>query len=277
MKKVKKLSNYEYDCMWMSYRYCIGRSTIAAHSHAGSIWEHCGGRLNDEDALFTSKDINHEIVNVLRAFMKPKFHFMRMFEDKHGTAVDIICEFISEYNIKSKKELLEYKEVKVIQTDNERGYKFETTTWEEWLRETVHQRLIKHYQNNSFTHEQTWGIFKRWQNYGEAPYKEVENIFNDIVKDMPNPDIFFMTDFEDLFVWSTLANLFNPNRHHKSVLKDGTEIEWVWGWHYNMEKVKDTDTYRKSFGYHKIRIPVNAWNGVLPVFIPKDVIKTDLY
>ena len=36
-ENVKMMTQYEEDCVWMSYRYCIGRHTIASHCHAGDI------------------------------------------------------------------------------------------------------------------------------------------------------------------------------------------------------------------------------------------------
>ena len=36
--KNTKMSDYEEDCMWMSYRYCIGRHAIASAMHANDIW-----------------------------------------------------------------------------------------------------------------------------------------------------------------------------------------------------------------------------------------------
>lgn len=59
----KYLTQYEEDCVWMSYRYCIGRSTIAAHMHAGDIANNCYSRLTDARMQFMSEDINNEIYN----------------------------------------------------------------------------------------------------------------------------------------------------------------------------------------------------------------------
>lgn len=36
-KQQQMLSEYEIDNIWMSYRYCIPRHTIASHCHAGDI------------------------------------------------------------------------------------------------------------------------------------------------------------------------------------------------------------------------------------------------
>ena len=68
------LSDYEEDCVWMSYRYCIGRHTIASHMHANDIWQNCKGRMSKERELFTAFDINRSIEDSLR-WTKPYFHF----------------------------------------------------------------------------------------------------------------------------------------------------------------------------------------------------------
>ena len=60
------LSDYEEDCMWMSYRYCIGRHTIASHMHANDIWKNCKGCMSKDRELFTAFDINREIEDKLR-------------------------------------------------------------------------------------------------------------------------------------------------------------------------------------------------------------------
>ena len=60
-ESVKMLSQYEEDCVWMSYRYCIGRHTIASQCHAGNIAWNAYGRLTPERMQFMSEDINNEI------------------------------------------------------------------------------------------------------------------------------------------------------------------------------------------------------------------------
>ena len=68
------MTDYEEDCIWMSYRYCIGRHTIASHMHANDIWKNCRGRMSKERELFTAFDINRSIEDSLR-WIKPYFHF----------------------------------------------------------------------------------------------------------------------------------------------------------------------------------------------------------
>lgn len=48
------------DCIWMSYRYCIGRRTIAAAAHANDIARHVH-YLSKERRQFMAKDIRSEI------------------------------------------------------------------------------------------------------------------------------------------------------------------------------------------------------------------------
>ena len=64
-KEQQMLSDYEIDNIWMSYRYCIGRHTIASHCHAGDIANNAYGRMSKERMQFMSKDINQEIYDKL--------------------------------------------------------------------------------------------------------------------------------------------------------------------------------------------------------------------
>ena len=64
-KKNNMLSEYEMDNIYMSYRYCIGRHTIAAHCHAGDIANNAYGRMSKERMQFMSNDINSSIYNCL--------------------------------------------------------------------------------------------------------------------------------------------------------------------------------------------------------------------
>lgn len=63
MKKKQLLFNEDY--IWMSYRYCIGRHTIASNMHAGTIANDVYGNLSDARMQFMSEDICREIYDVL--------------------------------------------------------------------------------------------------------------------------------------------------------------------------------------------------------------------
>jgi len=268
------LSDYEEDCMWMSYRYCIGRHTIAAHMHATNIWRNCKGRMSKERQLFTAFDINREIEMSL-AFMKPYFHFpLTSLNRIYASAVDIVCQFIEDYNIKSEDDLIKYRDVYIKLYDNERGYTFETVTWEEYLRPRVYELMKKWFKNAAMTEEYAWDYFNEWKKGKLTCDEAITSEFSKLTSDMPK--YYYMHDLEDLFIWNDLVHCFDYEHHHKSILIDGSEVEWFWSWSSNTEE-KEPNKFYKTFGYHKIRVPVNEWNGSCSPYIPDDSIKEDLY
>ena len=270
------LSDYEEDCMWMSYRYCIGRHTIAAHMHASDIWQNCKRRMSKERQLFTAFDINREIERSL-AFIKPYFHFpLTSLNRIYTSAIDIFCQFLDDYEIKSVEDLIKYRDVNIILTDNERGYKFETVTWEEWLRPQVHNIVSKYYGNNDMSEDYAWKYFEYWKSGEKMLQEEMINEFKKITKDMPNAEHYYFTDLEDLFVWNDLVHCFDYEHHHKSILTDGTECEWFWSW-TNKTKQKEDGYYYSTFGYKKIRVPIDKWNGSYSPYIPDESIKENIY
>jgi len=270
------LSDYEEDCMWMSYRYCIGRHTIASHMHAGNIWKNCKGRMSKERALFTAFDINREIESSLM-FMKPYFHFpLTSINCIYTPAVDIICQFMEDYNIKSEADLTKYRDIHIILTDNERGYKFETITWEEYLRPHVHELMKKWWKNEAMSEDYAWDYFNDWKEGKLTCDEGITSEFSKLTSDMPNLKHYYMHDFEDLFVWNDLVHCFDYEHHHKSILTDGSEVEWFWSWTNNTEQ-HDDGYYYPTFGYKKIRVPVDKWNGMITTWIPNDSIKEDIY
>jgi len=264
LTKNTKMTDYEEDCMWMSYRYCIGRKSIASQMHAGDIWLNCRDRMSHERQLFAAYDINSMIENQL-TFTKPYFYFPRTCESRitYGTAVDAFCEFMLENDIKSVEELLRYRSVNVILTDNERGYKLEPTTWTEWI--------AAHLPEGA-----SMETYEVWKNDNSSVDKEQANKFKELTRDMPNPDHYYMHDLESLFVWNDLCHCFNTECHHKSVLTDGSECEWFWSWANNTEPHEDGNHYL-AFGYHKIRVPVDKWNGNVTTYIPDKSVIRDLY
>ena len=194
------LTDYELDSMWMSYRYCIGRHTIASHMRAGDIWKNVKGRMTRDRSIFNAYDINREIEDQLR-FKYPEFRFpITSLNRIYTTAVDIVCEFMEDYNIKSKEDFLKYKTIDVILTDNERGYKIETTTWEKWLRPQVLTIFQDFYNNDAMSEDFAWNLFEKWQNGNEELKTSLDYKLIPLTKDIPNPEYYWMHDIEDLFV-----------------------------------------------------------------------------
>ena len=270
------LSDYEEDCMWMSYRYCVGRHTIAASMHAPAIWKHCKGRMSDERALFTAFDINREIESSM-VFIKPYFHFpLTSLNRIYTSAIDIFCQFLEDYKIEDIADLIKYRDVYIKLSDNDRGYTFETITWEEWLRPQVLDIVSKYYGNDAMSEDFAWQYFETWASGEKMNQEEMIKEFERITRDMPTEERYYMHDIEDLFVWNDLVHCFDYEHHHKSILTDGSEVEWFWSW-TNKTVQKEDGYYYRTFGYKKIRVPVNEWNGSCSPYIPDESIKKDIY
>ena len=58
---LKPMSEYEIDAMWMSYRYAIGRHTIAACMHAYNMIKEIYHRIDEKRIPFIIYDIRREI------------------------------------------------------------------------------------------------------------------------------------------------------------------------------------------------------------------------
>lgn len=227
----EKMSDYEEDSMWMSYRYCIGRHTIASHGRANDIAKECYGRMSDERSAFTAYDINREIEQKIYFGVDgPEFHFPITGRNRiYTSALDIVFQFMEDYDIKNKVDLTKYKDVHVILSDNERGYKFET---------------------------------------------DLRTDFSDI--DLSGKYI-FMSNIQDLLVWNDLVHLFDKEHHHKSILVDGSEVEWFWTYVQGTVQKEDGKHYLDDFAYRRVRVPVKEWNGYRTTWIPDESIKEDLY
>lgn len=105
-------SMFYEDLIWMSYRYCIGRKTIAAHSHAGNIARYCYNDINDERKIFMAKDIRQEINDVIRWRNNVQVNLYR--EDLDDDALSMIIYRLLE---KYDKELPDGFDFESIQFD----------------------------------------------------------------------------------------------------------------------------------------------------------------
>ena len=263
---------YEEDSMWMSYRYCIGRHTIAAHMRAGDIASHCYGRMIKERSVFTAYDINREIEQQMQFGHGPEWHFpITSLNRIYTSAIDIFCQFIEDYDIKSKEDYLKYYEIDVILADNERGYKIETTTWNEKISSMI---PTFHELYNIETVEEIVNIIKKLQ---KESSDDVDSRIRWIIRAYPNVDYFYFNDIEDLFVWNNLVHLFDLEHHHKSILTNGEEVEWYWTYTHASEQREDGYWYRKDIGYEKIRVSVDSKIGSVTTWIPDESIKEDIY
>ena len=281
-RKLGQLTDWEEDLMYMAYRYAIGRQSIGAHSLACEIKENCYGRMSEERSIFNAFDMNREVERCLHFHNLPSFWFpITSLNSIYTSALDIFCQFVEDFNIQTKEELLKYKDVHIKLADNERGYTFEVYTWDEYIMPQVIKMLRRHYNNEDMTDEFAIKLYNRWKDTHDTEQwdETLESKFNDIVKDIPNPEYVFMSGINDLFIWNDLVHIFDVEHHHKSILTDGTECEWVWSYtHDTYQKDGEPDHYyQKEIGYKRIRIPIDKWNGVSTIYIPDESIKKDLY
>lgn len=103
------ISEFEETCMWMSYRYAIGRHTIASSMHANDIATHFFYRLSNDRKEFTAFDIAREIDNILR------WEFNLFIEYPNNNInyrpYEILMDFIKKYNIKDLNEFNKFDRI----------------------------------------------------------------------------------------------------------------------------------------------------------------------
>lgn len=66
-EKIERLSLFEETLMYSSYRYMIGRHTIASNMHAGDLVVNFIPRMSQEQRGSTARDVNESIRDALRA------------------------------------------------------------------------------------------------------------------------------------------------------------------------------------------------------------------
>ena len=122
-QKYEQLNDFEDACMWMSYRYCIGRHTIASHMHAQDIANHYFDRLYNAEQqrmAFIATDINREIESVLRFnnFYIDVSRYDELYQNgvvEYG-AFDLLLKFLNDRNL-TIRDLSKYKSIRVAKFD----------------------------------------------------------------------------------------------------------------------------------------------------------------
>lgn len=112
-----ELSEYEEDCIWMSYRYCIGRHTIASNMHAGDIASNAYGRMSIERTQFMSHDINKEIAHILNIHNWFEFYNEWSIPKSEYRPLDLLYRCLNDINPHTNKELRKIKNIEAIYSD----------------------------------------------------------------------------------------------------------------------------------------------------------------
>lgn len=118
-KQIKPLSDFEETCMWMSYRYAIGRHSIASVMHAKDIAVNCFYRLSNEQKEFTSYDISKCIYEQLCFPFNFYIDGYYRNENKNFQPLEKFLDFISFYEIKDLDKLLDYERITLTQNGYE--------------------------------------------------------------------------------------------------------------------------------------------------------------
>jgi len=201
---ILKISDFEETCMWMSYRYAIGRHTIASCMHANDIAKNFFYRLPNDRKEFTAFDIAREIDNILRW----KFN---LFIDEYPNInmnyhpYEILMDFIKKYNIKDLNEFNKFDRIDYDCSSNEFKIKYVSS-------------YIDAYHSSPDGSEQK-EIYDKKTNYNTM-------------------------DLEDLLHWQKLSALFDvKNLKVVKTLYEGKEEEYIcfksYWLQYGRKTVKD--------------------------------------
>lgn len=106
---ITKITEFEETCMWMSYRYAIGRHTIASTMHANDIATHFFYRLPNDRKEFASFDIAREIDSILRWKYNLFIEYPNVNENFYP--LEILMDFIKKYSIKELDEFNKFDRI----------------------------------------------------------------------------------------------------------------------------------------------------------------------
>lgn len=105
-----RLSDFEETCMWMSWRYAIGRNSIASVTHAHDIAMNTFWRQTIERKEFNAFDIAREIEMQLIHPFNFYVEYPNVNENFHP--LERFMEFLKKENIHNLQDLNNYKSIK---------------------------------------------------------------------------------------------------------------------------------------------------------------------
>lgn len=109
-KKSNLLSDFEETCLWMSWRYAIGRNSIASVMHAHDIAINTFWRQTIDRKTFDAFDIAREIENQL--IYPFNFHVEHPNLNENYHPLEKFFEFLKQENIHCLDELNKYKSIR---------------------------------------------------------------------------------------------------------------------------------------------------------------------
>lgn len=147
------INEFMDDCVWMSYRYCIGRHSIAAHCHAVDIANNIYDLAEKNRLSFYAKDINQEIYNILHINNFLDFDYIYNIPKEKFKPLELLYRGFKECGIDNSDKLKKLKTLEVY---------YEPSTGEFKYRAIMHQ-----YSDNykSLWDIQDLEIWQRLANY----------------------------------------------------------------------------------------------------------------
>ena len=124
-EEVELMSDYELDGVWMSYRYCIGRGTIAAHARASDIAQNAYGRMTNERTQFMSEDINNSIYEVLRLSNWIDLDYRWNIPTSKFKPFDILVEAMNEFKLHKDDDFLHTETIIASFNETNESFDFE--------------------------------------------------------------------------------------------------------------------------------------------------------
>lgn len=124
------INDFMDDCVWMSYRYCIGRHTIAAHCHAADIANNIYNLAEKNRLSFYAKDINQEIYNILHINNFLDFDYIYNIPKEKFKPLELLYRGFKECGIDNSDKLKKLKTLEVY---------YEPSTGEFKYRAIMHQ------------------------------------------------------------------------------------------------------------------------------------------
>ena len=198
-ESVKMLSQYEENCVWMSYRYCIGRHTIVSHSHAENIASFAYGRMTPGRTQFMSEDINNEIYSQLHFGNFVDMGWYGNIPKTHFKPLDVLYSILDKESINSMEKIQKIKSICIKWSrdkqdfdysiyyfnDNDKNKEYERSLWdiqdlEVWqqlanLFDVNGHKFCKLLDGANCEYYDCWHIFN---NQGEITYEKRKHSVN---------------------------------------------------------------------------------------------------
>lgn len=113
MKRKSNVLPFSEDYIFMSYRYCIGRHTIAAHYHATTIAQDVYGKISDERLQFNSEDICSCIYDNLHFKDFIDFGWYGNIPKRHFKPLDVVYSIFAKEGIDCEEKVKKIKHIAI--------------------------------------------------------------------------------------------------------------------------------------------------------------------